>query len=316
MLGDDLIQHGVLGVSRTIHGRATHPMVLGACRRNAKSTRSTSRPSHFGPFLRIVARENGPQTGLPWGSHPTFLVYQFHSDRLLVPIQLDLARIMGSPAYAVPKGGQHGQLRTAADADARRAAGVAGESEGSAIGGPTPRSVSGDRRGRPRRHGRRGGRARGLQRDHGVRVGASVQRERLHDLRTTAPSEGTGAACGLQRGPASDNDRLRQLDQAHGRGRRRGRRLMLTTLLRGRQGPRRGGLGDGEPRHEADRQRARVPACTLGAIRRESIRARSASTRWGPHRRASDRERRDRARPGDPDLRRLALLSQHRKPPA
>ena len=35
-----------------------------------------------------------------------------------------------------------------------------------------------------------------------------------------------------------------------------------------------------------------------------------------PHRRPSDRERRDRARPGDPHVGRLALLPQHREPPA
>src|SRR5262247_977941 len=82
----------------------------------------------------------------------------------LVPFQLDLARIMGSTAYAVPKGGQHGQLRAAASADARGAPSVVGEGQGSATGGPAARPVSGHRRGRERLLGRRGGRSCRLQR--------------------------------------------------------------------------------------------------------------------------------------------------------
>src|SRR4030095_8211345 len=59
-------------------------------RRNANGPPSTSRPSHFGRILRIAARENGPQTGLLWGTHPTFSVCHFHSGRLL-------GKIEGSP---------------------------------------------------------------------------------------------------------------------------------------------------------------------------------------------------------------------------
>jgi hypothetical protein len=99
----------------------------------------------------------------------------------LVPIQLDLARIMDLLAYAVPKGGQHGQLRTTSGAHARGAAGVAGEGQGSAPHGPAAPAVSSDCRGGRRSRGGRGGRSCRLQRDHGVRVGPSLQRERVHD---------------------------------------------------------------------------------------------------------------------------------------
>src|SRR5215469_9933041 len=113
--------------------------------------------------------------------------------RALVPFQLDLAGIMERSAYAVPKGGQHGELRAAADADARGASSAPGEAPGSSADGPTAQPVSSGRRGCPRLLHRGGGRTRRLQRDHGIPVGASLQRERLHHLRATAQSERTVA---------------------------------------------------------------------------------------------------------------------------
>src|SRR4030095_4799763 len=69
-------------------------------RRNANGPPSTSRPSHFGRILRIAARENGPQTGLLWGTHPTFSVCHFHSDRLLAAGDVPDVRAREVPRHA------------------------------------------------------------------------------------------------------------------------------------------------------------------------------------------------------------------------
>ena len=131
---------------------------MATSRRGPANTAVYWMPSEFGAVVRAA-------NSLPPRPRSAASGRQREGGRSgLVPIQLDVARIMGAPAYAVPKGGQRGQLRAAADADARGAASAAGEGQGSATGGPAPLPVSGDRRGRPRLLGRRGGRSRRLQR--------------------------------------------------------------------------------------------------------------------------------------------------------